>query len=168
MSLWDDSLDLGIRSRDAIQEFAYYNSDLVYATGAIAVVVGSLWWIASRQSKVQVPGEEKKMNKREYILSQRERRQQEQNALADALSDGLLTALTKGTISDEMYRKAHLRLGGSFGFKDLLPLKNLTPEQLKEAIKKRRGHKSYRPVPFPKETPKPKNTLEGILSKFRS
>jgi len=166
MSLWDDSLDLCIRLRDTIQEFAYTNSDLVYATGAIAVGVGVLWWIATRQSKI--PGEEKKMNRREYILSRREERQQEQNAIADALADGLLTALTKGTISDEVYRKAHLRLGGAFGFKDLLPLKNLTPEQLKEAIKKRRGHKSYRPVPFPKETPTPKNTLEGILSKFRS
>ena len=168
MSLWDDSLDLSIRARDTIQEFAYYNSDLVYATGAIAVVVGGLMWIATRQPKVQVPGEEKKMNKGEYVLSRREERQQEQNAISDALADGLLTALTKGTISDEVYRKAHLRLGSAFGFKDLLPLKNLTPEQLKEAIKKRRGHKSYRPVPFPKETPKPKNALEGILSKFRS
>ena len=166
MSLWDDSLDLGIRARDTIQEFAYYNSDLVYATGAIAVGVGVLSWLASRQPKD--PGEGKKMNKGEYVLSRREERQQEQNALADALADGLLTALNKGTISDEVYRKAHLRLGGAFGFKDLLPLKNLTPEQLKEAIKKRRGHKSYRPVPFPKEEPKPPTTLKGILSKFKS
>lgn len=165
MSLLDDALDLGIKSRDVIQEFAYLNSDLVYATGVIVVAVGTLMWIATRQSRI--PGEEKKMNRGEYILSRREVRQQEQNAIADALADGLLTALTKGTISDEVYRKVNLRLGGAFGFKDLLPLQNLTPEQLKEAIKKRRGSKLYRPVPFPKETKKPETTLEGILSKFR-
>jgi len=168
MSLWDDSLDLAIRSGDAIQEFAYVNSDLVYATGVIVVGVGVMMWVASRQSKDKDPGEGKKMNKGEYILSRRELRQQEQNAIADALADGLLTALAKGTISDEVYRKVHLRLGGAFGFKDLLPLKNLTPEQLKEAIKKRRGHKVYRVVPFPKETPTTPTTLKGILSKFKS
>jgi hypothetical protein len=107
------------------------------------------------------------MNKGEYILSRREQRQKDQNAIADALTDGLLTALTNGKISEEVYQKTHLRLGGAFGFKDMLPLKNLTPEQLKEAIKKRRGNKSYRPIPFPKETKKPANTLEAILFKLK-
>lgn len=165
MSLWDDSLDLSIKSRDAIQEFAYYNSDLVYATGAIAVVFGALWWIAFHLTKV--PGEEKKMNRGEYILSRREKRQQDQNTIADYLSGGLLNAYTDGKIDEDTYKRVHIRLGTAFGFKDMLPQK-LTPEQLKEAMKKRRGHKSYRVVPFPKETPASPTTLKGILSKFKS
>lgn len=163
MTELDDALVFAVKAKDVVTNFAFDNSEIIIAMGVAGIVVGLILWIANREPKN--PGEGRKMKREEYILSRREARQQEQNRIADALEDGLLTALTKGTISDETYRKVHLRLGGQFGFKDMLPLKNLTPEQLKEAIKKRRGHKSYRPVPFPKETPKVtfKNSLERIM-----
>ncbi|SRR6266849_1690354 len=164
MSLSNGALSLIDKLKDSVQDFAYVNSTLVYTVGALAVVAGTIALIAIRQSKN--PGEGK-MNRGEYILSRREQRQQEQNAIADALADGLLTAFTKGHINEDTYKRVHLRLGTSFGFKDMLPVK-LTQAQLKDAIKKRRGHKSYRPIPFPKETPKPKNTLDAVLSKFKS
>lgn len=161
----DDALALGIKAKDVLQNFAYDNSDLVYVVGTATVIIGGLFWLANRKP-AKDPGEGTKMTKEEYILSRRELRQQEQNKIADALADGLLTAFTKGEISEDCYRRVHLRLGTQFGFKDMLPVK-LTTEQLKEAMKKRSG-KVYKPVPFPKETPKKrfKNALEELLSKI--
>lgn len=163
MSLSNGALTFIDKVKDNVQDFAYVNSDLVYTVGIVAVLTGVLTWIATRQSKN--PGEGKTMNRGEYVLSRREQRQQEQNKIADALADGLLTAFTKGDITEDTYKRVHLRLGTAFGFKDMLPVK-LTPAQLKEAMKKRRGHKVFRPVPFPKEKPKAKNALAEILSKF--
>lgn len=168
MPLLDDALVLMDRAKDSIQDFAYVNSDLVYAVGILAVGVGALVWIANRQPKS--PGEGKKVNKGDYILSKRELKQQENNLIADEVENFLLKLYTDRKITEERYQHWHLRFGTQLGLKDLLPLK-MTPEQMKVALaKKHRMPRTYRPVPFPKENKadKPKNALDAILSKFKS
>src|SRR6266404_6261888 len=113
-----------------VQQVQDFMNTYGVVAGASATIGALLWWW-----KAESPGEGK-MTKEEYQLTRREQRQKDQNNVADALADGLLTAFTKGTISEETYKKVHLKLGAEFGFKDLLPVK-LTPKQGKLARRKR-------------------------------
>lgn len=112
------------------------------------------------------PGETMKA-KEKYILSKRELRQKENNLIADEVEEFLLRLFKDDKITAERYRHWHLRFGNHLGLRDLLPGK-LTPEQMKSAIQARRKQaKTYRPVPFPKETKavKAKNIIDKVLSK---
>lgn len=138
------------------------------AVGAVLIMAVTLIFRRCFRKK---PGEVMVVNRGEYVLSKREIRQKESNLIADEVENFLLKLYTNGKLTSERYQHWHLRFGTQLALKDLLPVK-ITPEQLKQAMKARRDCAKYRPVPFPKETPKPKlkklNALETALLKHIS
>lgn len=143
-----------------------YDGLIWLAVGAVLILL-LLGFTLHKGKKQPHPGEDTKMvTKGEYVLSKREQRQRENNVIADEVESFLLKLFTDGKITEERYQYWHLRFGTQLALKDLLPVK-LTPEQLKKAMTARRTVAKYKPIPFPKETPKKKkqNALEVALQK---
>ena len=106
------------------------------------------------------------MSKESYVLSKRQRKLREHALIADGVAAMLLDLYTKGELTAERYQYWHLRFGTQLALKDLLPQK-LSPQQLKEAMKKRIANGVYRPVSIPGPPVKKtryKNKLEEILA----
>lgn len=141
------------------QQYVIVTIDVLAAV-ALTYVVWKLW---PKKIIVAVPGEGT-MKRAEYLLSKREKKQQENNTMADAVEEMLLTLFTKGVITQERYEYWHARFGTQLNLKDLLPGK-MTAAQVKQAAKTRLANGVYKPVPFPKEERKirPKNIVDRLL-----
>lgn len=133
--------------------------------GFVGIALGGfVWYIWPRKPEVKVPGEGA-MKKAEYILSKREQRQQDRNTMADLVGDMLLTALAQDKLSNEKYRYWLVRFGTLLNLKDLLP-GEMTPADIKKALKAKRSLHPYKPVPFVKEekVKKPRNIIDKLLN----
>lgn len=130
--------------------------------GATILVCVAVWHF-TRSKQVTVPGGEPKMTREEYTMTKRQRKLRQHTLLADGVAEVLLNLLAKGEMDDDEYKRWHLRFGTQLALKDLLP-QTLTPEAIKDAMKKRSGH-AYKAIPFPKEEKKyrPKNIIDKVL-----
>lgn len=153
-------------------ELPTINGDALYVMGAITVsALFIAFFIIDAMKKtprtVEVPMEVGPMTREEYKRQTRSRKEAEKKAIADGITDLLLTLNTKGVLSDEGYRHWHLRFGTTLNISDLLPAK-LTAEQLKLAIRRRTAGTFYTPVKLPdghyyKPPKKELNQLEKIM-----
>jgi len=145
--------------------WAYFtsNNEMLPLVGVLVVVVLLIGYTLHKGKKV--PGEDKMTKREEYLLNKRQRRLKQKAWLSDCVADMLLVGYTQGVLDEQEYELWHLRFGKRLALYDLLP-KKLTPQQTKEAVKKRRSSDFYKkvvPLPKVKET-KQKTVIDNILA----
>lgn len=105
----------------------------------------------------------------EFEKERRVQRIKENNAVEDMIIDGLLQLLVDGQLTDTGYRRWMDKFAVFFGHTDWRRDDPMTPDKLKELLKKRRNggsyHGIYTPVKFPTgDVQKEMNALEKLLA----